>query len=63
MVVVEGGGGGGGVAGRERTARQGEFSLHHYYKHKTFDEKMLLISSCLTGSSAIVFTSVNRSTS
>ena len=38
--------------GRERTVHRGEFSLRHYYKHKAFDEKMLLNSSwCLTVSS------------
>ena len=41
-----------GLEGSERTIHRGEFSLHHYYKHKTFDEKMLLISAlCLTVSS------------
>ena len=37
---------------RGRIVHRGKFSLHYYYKHKTFDEKMLLIfSSCLTVSS------------
>ena len=60
--------------GGERAVRREEFGLHHYYRHKTFDEKMLLISRrvllCLLlplyytiiQILRIVFTSVNKST-
>ena len=61
-------------SGWQRTVQQAEFSLQHYYKHKTFNEKILLNSSwCLTVSLidfilkkiqliTIAFTSVNKST-
>ena len=42
--------------GWKRTFQQGEFSLHHYYKHKPFDENLLLYSSWCLAVSSITFT-------
>ena len=55
---------GGRGEGLERIVHGGEFSLHHYYKHRTFHEKMFLISLwCLTVSSVTFILYKSQSTS
>ena len=66
---------GGRVRGWEMTVRQGEFSLHRYYKHKTFDKKcywfprpvlqciLLLLHYAIIWILTIVACSVNKSIS